>query len=192
MLEAAEALFAAKGYFGASMRDITQAAGVPLGLSNYHFRSKDELYREVLMRRVPALSASLDEALGRAAQDAQAIFQGYVQAHLERLTSDDPGWRSYIRLAAISTLQPISRDVTEPIAHAYAPVFDRYRRALTRTAPRIGARALDRTFYIFQMGVLAICADIRWQTDAHDFDPEEIGAMLARNAALGLQASAAE
>jgi len=37
LLKAAEQLFADRGYHGATIRDITAAAKVPLGLATYHF-----------------------------------------------------------------------------------------------------------------------------------------------------------
>ena len=39
-MDAAEKLFARRGFHGTSLRDITGAAGVDLALVNYHFGSK--------------------------------------------------------------------------------------------------------------------------------------------------------
>ncbi|MEM7310684.1 MAG: CerR family C-terminal domain-containing protein [Planctomycetota bacterium] len=54
LLEAAARLFAERGRELVSIRDIAAAAGVRHGCINYHFRSKDELYHETLMRFGPA------------------------------------------------------------------------------------------------------------------------------------------
>src|SRR4051812_4639279 len=48
ILDAAEAIFAHEGYFAATIRGITAAAGVPLQLARYHFGSKDQLFQHVL------------------------------------------------------------------------------------------------------------------------------------------------
>ena len=45
---AASKLFAHKGFDGASMRKIAANAGVSLASINYHFRSKQDLYNEIL------------------------------------------------------------------------------------------------------------------------------------------------
>ena len=50
ILDAAEALFAEKGYDGTSLQEICDRAGVTRGLPNYFFGSKEELYRSVLER----------------------------------------------------------------------------------------------------------------------------------------------
>jgi AcrR family transcriptional regulator len=47
--QAASKLFALKGFDGASMRNIAKDADVSLASINYHFRSKQELYNEILV-----------------------------------------------------------------------------------------------------------------------------------------------
>lgn len=50
ILDAAEQLFAEKGFEAASLRDITQEAGANVAAVNYHFRSKEELIEAVFAR----------------------------------------------------------------------------------------------------------------------------------------------
>lgn len=50
ILDAAEALFAEKGYDATSLQEISDQAGVTRGLPNYFFGSKEDLYRSVLER----------------------------------------------------------------------------------------------------------------------------------------------
>ena len=51
LLDAAEKLFAQKGYDAVSVREITSAAGSNLAAVNYHFGSKENLYLEVFQQR---------------------------------------------------------------------------------------------------------------------------------------------
>lgn len=48
LLDAAAALFAAKGFDTVSLRDLTQEAGTNLAAVNYHFGSKDGLIEELI------------------------------------------------------------------------------------------------------------------------------------------------
>src|SRR5690349_3847603 len=48
ILAAANKLFAERGFDGATLRDITDAAHANLAAVNYYFRSKDELIRSTL------------------------------------------------------------------------------------------------------------------------------------------------
>ncbi len=49
LIEAAGQLFAEKGLKAVTVRDIAAEAGTQISALNYHFRSKDELYKEVLV-----------------------------------------------------------------------------------------------------------------------------------------------
>lgn len=62
ILEAAQRLFAAHGYHGASIRDIAQACGISNAALYYHFGSKQNLYFEVLGEYVAAVVSRLQEA----------------------------------------------------------------------------------------------------------------------------------
>jgi len=55
LLDAAEPLFAAHGYEGTSVRDITAAAKCNVAAVNYHFAGKQNLYTEVFRRRLATL-----------------------------------------------------------------------------------------------------------------------------------------
>jgi AcrR family transcriptional regulator len=56
ILHSATHHFAEFGYDGASVRDIASAAKVNAALINYYFRSKDELYRAVVVQSVQRLA----------------------------------------------------------------------------------------------------------------------------------------
>ena len=63
LLDAAEALFAERGFEGTSMRAITQAAGASVSAANYHFGSKEALLRATLLRRVGPINRRRFELL---------------------------------------------------------------------------------------------------------------------------------
>jgi AcrR family transcriptional regulator len=83
VLDAAEALFADRGFDAPSMRAITTAAGVNLASVNYHFRSKEGLLDAVLARRLRPLNeerkAMLSAAM-HAAGEAPPSLEGLVEA----------------------------------------------------------------------------------------------------------------
>ncbi len=55
ILESAEIEFADHGFDGASVRQIALRAGVPVALVNYHFGSKEGLYRAIFEMRAPMI-----------------------------------------------------------------------------------------------------------------------------------------
>lgn len=66
ILDAAEAVFAAKGFEGATTRAIADKAGVNLALLHYHFGSKEHLYEFVLSQRAGEINATRREMLAKA------------------------------------------------------------------------------------------------------------------------------
>lgn len=63
ILDAAESLFADKGFNGTSLREITSLAEVNLAAVNYHFGSKKELIKAVMSRYMNELSPNLQASL---------------------------------------------------------------------------------------------------------------------------------
>ncbi len=64
LLRAAERLFAKKGYEHTSVRDITEAAGANVAAVNYHFGSKQNLYREIFRDHSAAMTEIREAAFG--------------------------------------------------------------------------------------------------------------------------------
>jgi AcrR family transcriptional regulator len=64
LLTAAGSVFAARGYRGATMREIAERADANLASAHYHFGSKEELYLEVARRQYEEIEARLAVATG--------------------------------------------------------------------------------------------------------------------------------
>jgi TetR/AcrR family transcriptional regulator len=73
ILDAAERLFAERGYEGATVKAIGAAAKVNPALLSYHFGGKAGTYRAVLARRIAAFAEEGMQQLARAASPAQAV-----------------------------------------------------------------------------------------------------------------------
>ncbi|KZC15728.1 TetR family transcriptional regulator [Rhodanobacter sp. FW510-R12] len=94
ILGAAELLFAQRGFDGASLRQLTAAAGVNLAAVNYHFGSKEKLVEEVFRRRLDALNESRLVALAKVAgapdTTLEDVLEAYIRPALE-LSHDNSG-----------------------------------------------------------------------------------------------------
>ena len=106
-LDAAEQLFAAHGYDGASLRDIAALAQAPFGLASYYFGTKEELFRQVVGRRagehVGDINASLDQVVAEASGGVpriDALVRAYFAPIAEKVAHRGPGWRNYMQLLA--------------------------------------------------------------------------------------------
>src|ERR1700733_6229006 len=66
------------GYTGASVRDICEAAGVPLGSFTNHFRSKEAFAEEVLNRHFANLQGHVKRALDDKSLTPRQRLQRYL------------------------------------------------------------------------------------------------------------------
>jgi AcrR family transcriptional regulator len=113
IMDAAEKLFAKKGFHGASLRNITAAAGMDLALVNYHFGNKERLLAAVLDRGGQVLN---EERLRRLAAvrlsaaphppSAEAVVDAFLDPILDRLAHAGAGWHNYFSLVAFVNNSP--------------------------------------------------------------------------------------
>lgn len=85
LLDAAAAMFAAKGYDGTSIRDIAGAVGMLPGSMYYHFKSKEDLLIAVYRKGVARFEAAIDEALASTGADPWQAIEAACAAHLSIL-----------------------------------------------------------------------------------------------------------
>lgn len=94
ILGAAESLFAQRGFDGASLRQLTSAAGVNLAAVNYHFGSKEKLVEQIFRRRLDALNDSRLKALslveGGQATTLEDVLSAFIRPALD-LSHDESG-----------------------------------------------------------------------------------------------------
>ena len=77
ILESAEAAFAARGFDGANMREIAQAAGVNKFMLYYHFDNKETLFNRVLQSNMQPMFQQLAAILSQPSSLEEALTQVY-------------------------------------------------------------------------------------------------------------------
>ncbi|WP_353230008.1 TetR/AcrR family transcriptional regulator [Novosphingobium sp.] len=87
LLDAAAAMFAAKGYDGTTIRNIAGAVGMLPGSIYYHFKSKEELllavYRKGVSRFEAAIAGALDKTTGEPWQAIEAACSAHLSILLD-------------------------------------------------------------------------------------------------------------
>ncbi|MFF7708329.1 TetR family transcriptional regulator [Pseudomonas sp. NPDC007930] len=142
ILDAAEQLFAEKGFAETSLRLITGKAGVNLAAVNYHFGSKKALIQAVFSRFLGPFCASLERELDRrAALPAhKASLEELLEVLVDQAMVVQPRSNNdlsiFMRLLglAFSESQGHLRRYLEDM---YGKVFRRYMQLVNDTAPRI-------------------------------------------------------
>lgn len=137
LVAAAERLFAEKGVVGASLRDITTAAGANLAAVNYHFGSKEGLLRAVLEARLGPINQSRLELLDQLEAKGKVTVESLLDAFIRPAV--DPTMKpseSFIQLMA--RIHHTDDQVTgEVLNDVFGPVASRYLGALGRVLPSV-------------------------------------------------------
>lgn len=141
ILQAAEKLYADRGFADVTMRDIVAAAGVNLAAVNYHFGSKDELIAELFVTRSLAmnrerlneLKAAETAGGGRAAIGAvlRALVGPTLRGCLGPESARSDAARFMIR-ASIEAVPPIRKIKNREIGH-----LRRFAAAMQRSLPHL-------------------------------------------------------
>jgi AcrR family transcriptional regulator len=157
ILDAAETLFAERGFHGVSIRDITRAADVQLALANYHFGSKQQLYASVIERRgvehAERMQRYLDDVIAAAPAGkatTERVIWAFCAGIFEPLINGGEGWRQYIRLLAWAAESKQTQPFVEPMNRVFDPVLYSYIRALRHSNPRMAALDLFAGYYFLQ------------------------------------------
>lgn len=136
IIKAASRAFARNGYERASIRAIVAEADVNQAAINYHFGSKEGLYRAVLQAALLALMKDDDAQPSSGKLSREAALRLFVRRQLRPITSgDDLG--AYVRIFGWETLRPspVFRNfMAREAAPFFAAATELVRRFLPRTA----------------------------------------------------------
>src|SRR5271156_567361 len=126
ILDAAERLYAERGFGEVTLRDIVAAAGVNLAAVNYHFGSKDELIAELFVTRGVATNRArltelkAAETAGNGHADIKAILRALVGPTLRGCLGPDNEQSTaahFMIRASIESVPPIRRIKNREIDH---------------------------------------------------------------------------
>ncbi|MGY0799018.1 TetR/AcrR family transcriptional regulator [Lysobacter sp. A286] len=148
ILDAAEALFAWRGYDAVSTRAITERAGVRLNLLSYHFGTKEKLFQAVIDRRLDVIIERREEALAKLRESEKpvtvdGILRAFIHPYYE-LSHGDPGWLNYARLVALTSQSERDYQALDQYMQRTVHVF---MRALQEALPGVSEKAIKSGFY---------------------------------------------
>jgi AcrR family transcriptional regulator len=155
ILDAAEVLFAERGFARASVRAITERAGANLAAVNYHFGSKLELIRAVLQRRFGPLNAERLRRLGICEGTPGCTLEEVVDAFIGPALSSvrsETHRATLSRLLGMAFSQP-SEELREIVLDQFGPVIERFVAALDRLLPDLNRQQIYWRFH-FMIGAL--------------------------------------
>ena len=141
ILDAAEALFAERGFAETSLRTITSTAGVNLAAVNYHFGSKKALIQAVFVRYLDPLANAVSEELNRAERENKRLTIADLLVLLTRSVYKVHGHSArritcFMRLLGLAYAQSQGH-FRDEVGERYGSVFRRYLGLLRPACPEL-------------------------------------------------------
>src|SRR5262249_51624691 len=153
VITAASRAFALNGYEGAGIRAIVAEADVNQAAINYHFGSKQGLYRAVLQAALRALMKDDDAPQNSGKLPREAALRRLVRRQLRPLTARDE-LSEYVRIFNWETLKP-SPVFRKFMAREAAPFFAAATELVRRFLPN---RATDQEAVVGALWLFGQCS----------------------------------
>ena len=152
LLDAAERLFAERGFEGTSIRAVTQAAGASVSAANYHFGSKEALLRATLLRRIEPVNQRRLERLAalearREPPTVEEVLEAFLRPIFEMRAESAEGV-SHVRQVAARLYSETPDLVASLKRDLFAPISQRMVAALARALPGAPPELLGRGFQL--------------------------------------------
>lgn len=143
LLDAAEQMFADRGFDGVSIRELAAEARVNVAAINYHFHGKQKLFEAVLVRHLSSKRertlAAIAEvvAAGDGHPDLRALIRSFVSEYLQEALALPQG-DTFLRLLARQMHEPrhggdiFFAELVVPVNRAFSDALARARPDLDR------------------------------------------------------------
>lgn len=153
ILETAERSFAENGYAATSLRSIIGEAGVNLAAVHYHFGSKEELLKAVILRRAEPVNAKRLALLDRCEKsrpDLERVLEAFIAPTFEVTTQ--PGGLQFVRL--MGRMYAETDMLPQIIGSEFRVMLMRFHDAFRRALPDLAPDELLRRLF-FGVGAMA-------------------------------------
>jgi AcrR family transcriptional regulator len=187
LLDAAEEVFGQRGFHESTLRQVAELAEFAVGSVYTFFESKDDLFRQIFVRRgeefMPGLRAVLDDEAGGAAPDPVAQLHALVDFEVGFFRAHPRFGRLYLRYSNASVLSAdhevdaVIRERYEEAMGLQAGLFARGQAAgaLRRGDPEVLARLFSGLVAAYQAADPAVMTD---DDDSERYPLDELHALV--------------
>jgi AcrR family transcriptional regulator len=162
ILEAAEALFSARGFQGISVREITNRAGANLAAVNYHFGSKAGLMHAIIERQIGPLNEKRILQLTEAESAAQGrplsletVLRIFFTEPIQHFCRPN---QKFPHLLARLHQEP-TPEVVKVVLEIFGPMAERFLAALQLAQPHLSERQLLARAMFMKGAMVQVMAD---------------------------------
>lgn len=166
ILDASETLISKRSYVDVTFKQIADLAKVHVSQITYHFQNKDNLLKQVVIRRANELNKermgllkTYQRVVGKNGMDVEPLVRAFLDPYFDRLINDEDGtWGNYGALIGRIVWDPT---VLPTLNEAYNEIATEYLEAFSRAAPKISEENIHRAFQFLLSTMYSAGADNR-------------------------------
>ena len=184
LLDVAERLFAKHGIDATSLRHITNDAEANLASVNYHFGSKEELFRQVFTRRVGPINDErlrlLDICEAGGNPSLECVLEAFIAPPMRLRSDPEQGGEHFMCLMGRLFSEPNEWKML--IIDEFGEIFQRFGAALQQAMPEQSPEGLawNLFFTIGSMSHLMTAGDLLRTVTENRCDPADVESTLRR------------
>ena len=160
IMDAAQKLFAERGFEVVALRDITAEAGANVAAVNYHFRSKDGLIEAVLMRHMMPVMTERMRLLDLAEEEfsggvipVKRVLDAFVRPFLTGMQGSAEERKLFSKFMG-RCMSDRGSNLPDAALKVLAEMMQRFTVVLARALPKLGGEELIWRLH-FSFGVMA-------------------------------------
>jgi AcrR family transcriptional regulator len=165
LLDAAQAIFMKKGFVATSVEDIAEAAGYTRGAFYSNFRSKPELFLELLRRDHEEMQAALESIFEEGA--TRESMEAQVLDYYSKLPRDDKCFLLWMEAKLLAARDGRFRVKFNAFLHEKLGQMSEYIRAFSARA----GTPLLLPAETLAMGLMGLCEGVQF---LHTIDPQNV------------------
>lgn len=163
-------LFAERGFDGVTVRDISSAAGVSVGLINHHFRSKDGLRQAVDDYFIGRMGAAIERAIEATHDLDPELVADFQRKWIVKYSDEWPEFVAYFRRAIVEA-SPWGETLFRRYHESIRRMIDRFD-AAGKIAPEADRFWLPLMYMFIIMGPLILDPFIKNMFGRSAYDPD--------------------
>ncbi len=184
LLDSAERLFAENGVDATSLRHITNDAEANLASVNYHFGSKEELFRQIFARRIGPINQErlrlLDSCEAQGTPSLECVLEAFLAPTLRLRSDPEQGGEHFMCLMGRLFSEPTEWKTI--LMEEFNEIFQRFGTALQMALPEHAP--IDLTWHLFftigAMAHLMTAGDLLKTFTQDRCDPADVEGTLQR------------
>lgn len=162
IMDAAETVFATRGYYGSSLREVSARCQSAIGLIAHHFPTKELLFHAVVQRKLDRLKAIVEQSLASAmadgAADSEDVVRAFIAPFLAACARQDGEIRDYIRLTS-HFMSAYTVPELQPSLQSLQPISTLFTRRLRQMMPDMPQRDFMIGVYLIEAALVFMVQD---------------------------------